>query len=862
MDKHTLTVLATAFLVLTSAVPARAAEERTHPCVVIVGIGRYADEQILPRPHAEDDAKALYDVFTNKEYSAIGAGNVRLLLGTPDANRASEPATHENIVKALRWAAASAGRDDPVLLALFMQGAPLGDRECYLASDSTFADRAKNALTASEVESALEKLHSQKFCAFLDVNIAGFKAEKGASPSANLPNFYKEFLGEVKEDSGPPPGRILFLANTGLKPSLEAESHGVFMQAVLDGLTGAADKEGYEPDGLVTVDELITYLNKELPNLIEKYGKNREERDQRYIILGSRSTHFELTRNPRVAAQIRERLDKFNRLAAEKNLSTQLTDEGRQMLSRMPRLEVQRDLRKAYQRLADGTLTVDQLEKERATILAGSKLDRATARNFAAKVIHASQLVSKEYVKEVSQGELVASAVRGLYSRIDEKVPADIKKRLDQAKGLKEEELTNLLTDVRERLGKREDLASHKDIDFALQRMMGPLDPYTTYIDPETLAQFRREMGGNFTGIGVQIRPDTATHQLLVVTPIKDSPAYKAGMKTGDIITQIRREVDSEGKALATPEVIATKGLPISDAVKKIVGKPGTKVKLTVERESVDKPIEFEIRRGVVEVESVLGHQRKADDSWDFLIDPDSRIAYVRLTQFSKYTERDLDRVLKQLKKSGGIKGFILDLRFNPGGLLTSAVNISDMFVDDGLIVTIKPRVGRETPYFGEHENSHLDFPMVCLINGHSASGSEIVSACLQDHGRARVMGERSYGKGSVQNIQPFEEGEIKLTTASFWRPSGKNLNKSSTKGKEDEDWGVTPDKGYVLSLSPKERDELEDHLRKQEIIPRRDLPPKEGTTEEFKDGQLDMALKYLRNQIRLAAQVPSKKAG
>jgi carboxyl-terminal processing protease len=152
---------------------------------------------------------------------------------------------------------------------------------------------------------------------------------------------------------------------------------------------------------------------------------------------------------------------------------------------------------------------------------------------------------------------------------------------------------------------------------------------------------------------------------------------------------------------------------------------------------------------------------------------------------------------------------------------------------------------------------------MVCLVNGHSASGSEIVSACLQDHNRAVIMGERSYGKGSVQNIQPFEEGELKLTTASFWRPSGKNLNKSSTTGKEDADWGVTPDKGFILKLSRKERDELEDSLHKQEVIPRRDAPStsKEAPS-DFKDRQLEMSVKYLRDQIRIASNVTTRKAG
>jgi carboxyl-terminal processing protease len=295
----------------------------------------------------------------------------------------------------------------------------------------------------------------------------------------------------------------------------------------------------------------------------------------------------------------------------------------------------------------------------------------------------------------------------------------------------------------------------------------------------------------------------------------------------------------------------------LSDAVKKILGPKGTPIGITVQREGSDKPIDFQIRRDRIEVESVLGWRRKADNNWDYLIDPQSKIAYVRLTSFQDNTAEDLEKLMAELKKAD-VKGLVLDLRFNPGGLLSSAVKISDMFIDDGLIVTIKPRVGREVKYKGFHEGSYLDFPMVCMVNGGSASGSEIVSACLQDHKRAVIIGERSYGKGSVQNIQTFGEGEIKLTTASFWRPNGKNLNKSSTAGKDDEDWGVRPDSGYEVKLSRKETEDLAEHQEDVKVIPPPGKSPK-AKAAEFKDRQLEKALDYLRDQIKLAARVEAK---
>jgi carboxyl-terminal processing protease len=199
-------------------------------------------------------------------------------------------------------------------------------------------------------------------------------------------------------------------------------------------------------------------------------------------------------------------------------------------------------------------------------------------------------------------------------------------------------------------------------------------------------------------------------------------------------------------------------------------------------------------------------------------------------------------------------------VRFNPGGLLSTAREITDIFVDDGLIVSIrKERKGEEDKLPGFSPDSQLKFPMVCMINGGSASGSEILAAALQDHGRALIVGERSFGKGTVQDVQSFGGGQIKVTTASFWRPSGKNLNKSSTKGRDEDVWGVLPDKGYDIKLSAKETEDLEEAQKDAEIIQSPDRPIKKPAT-EFKDRQLEKALEYLRGQIKLAEKAKSSR--
>src|SRR3954452_1807609 len=202
---------------------------------------------------------------------------------------------------------------------------------------------------------------------------------------------------------------------------------------------------------------------------------------------------------------------------------------------------------------------------------------------------------------------MVGWAIRGLYRRIEEKVPAELKERLDKVKDLRRSELEGLLADARERLGKREDLEGDKEGDLSLQMMMSNLDPYTMYIDSDQLEKAKIEFQGNFTGIGIQIKRVAAKDALLVVSPIKGSPAYRAGLKAGDLITTIETDKDDKGKPLDAPKKFSTQGMKTETAVKHILGKAGTKVRLTIQREGLSQPLDFELRRGQVEVETVLG---------------------------------------------------------------------------------------------------------------------------------------------------------------------------------------------------------------------------------------------------------------
>jgi carboxyl-terminal processing protease len=834
----------------------------SQPFVVLVGIDKYQDPQIKSRKHAEADAQALYDLVTSKEYVAAPAANVKLLLGSADAKRPSQKATRANILGALTWLQKNTKANDLVIFAYLGEGAPLGDRSCYFALDSSFKQRAKDAIAGTTLEEQLEKIASDRFLAIIDVNFLGFDPGKENMPDFNPSNLVRDFLGgdETKDTA---PSRVVMLPNNGLKPSIDLEKHGILTKVILDGLRGKADAEGYEPDGRITANELIKYVRKQLPNLARAHGKNDDEKGQLPVVIEGHTDDFVVDKNPAVFAKAEARLKAFDAIAKDKDLPQNVIDEGRRLLGRMPKLEARQSLRKIYQKLADNDIDVARFTAKRKAIQAEMKISERDASQFAVYLVRGANIVRQEFVKDANPGTLIDHAVHGLYKAVNEKVPAALKEKLDNVKGMKEFELLKLLTEARVQLGKREDLAKGKDVSIALNAMLTKLDKHTYYYDPDAARRLDQDTRGRFSGIGVQIRKNNVRDQLQVVTPIFGSPAHKAGLKANDVITTIIREVDEHGKKLKEKEVIPTKGMTTEEAVKKILGEKGTPVKLLIEREGEKEPIEFNLIRGSVEVETVLGVKRNADDTWNYVVDPENRICYVRLTQFSDNTAKELEQLMKKLYKTG-VKGFVLDLRFNPGGLLDSAIKISNLFIDDGLIVTVRPRNKPEMSYVGKADGTYTTFPMVCLVNGGSASASEIVSACLQDHARCMVAGSRSYGKGSVQTIHWFAteagKGKLKLTTATFWRPSFRNLNKASTPGKDTDEWGVTPNAGFNLKLGTKEQYDLQDHLRDQEIIHPPGYVPS-ASKADFRDRQLELALDYLRGQIKIASQ-DSKKSG
>jgi carboxyl-terminal processing protease len=300
-----------------------------------------------------------------------------------------------------------------------------------------------------------------------------------------------------------------------------------------------------------------------------------------------------------------------------------------------------------------------------------------------------------------------------------------------------------------------------KDLIYgAINGMLSSLDPHSSFMPPDVYKEMKIDTLGEFGGLGIEIT--IRDHALIIVSPIEDTPAFRAGLKAGDQIVKIGDEF--------------TKDMTIMDAVKKMRGPKGTKVTITVMREGFDKPQAFTLVRELIKIQSVKA--KTLEDGF----------GYVRLTQFQERTAEDLQKALEQLHHDNpqGLGGLILDLRNNPGGLLDQAVKVADEFLSSGLIVYTKGREeGSNMKFSAQAGGTEPDYPIVVLINGGSASASEIVAGALHDHERAVIMGIQSFGKGSVQTVMPLSDSSgLRLTTARYFTPAGISIQAK----------GITPD--------------------------------------------------------------------
>ena len=305
-----------------------------------------------------------------------------------------------------------------------------------------------------------------------------------------------------------------------------------------------------------------------------------------------------------------------------------------------------------------------------------------------------------------------------------------------------------------------DDIDQAEIMDSAINGVLQSLDPYSAYMGPELFKEMQTDTKGEFGGLGIEIGMEAGV--VKVISPIDDTPAEKAGIKAGDYIVKIGKE-QVQGKSLM-------------EAVKLMRGPVGTSIDLTIRRKNVKKPLKFNVTRKIIEVQSVSSE----------VISKEKNIGYIRLKSFNENSDTQFLKLIKNFEKNPKIKGYVIDLRNNPGGLLTQAINITDFFLDDGEIVSTKGRKISETrKFFARKGDETQGKPIVVLINNGSASASEIFAGALKDHKRAIILGENSYGKGSVQSIIPLRNGGgMRLTISKYYLPSGKSISEV----------GVTPD--------------------------------------------------------------------
>ncbi len=384
----------------------------------------------------------------------------------------------------------------------------------------------------------------------------------------------------------------------------------------------------------------------------------------------------------------------------------------------------------------------------------------------------------------------------------------------------------------------------------AMDGMVQDLDQYSGFISRDDFAQFQESLDQNFGGIGIIVDVDAATNRLTVTSPMVNTPAFRAGIRGGDIIL----EIDST----------TTEGMSLRDAVGFMRGPPGSPVHLRIQHR--DKQIvEMDVERAVIPVQSVKGDRLKPDGRWIFHLAENSDIGYIRISTFGEKTVSELKDALKF--ENGAVKAIVIDLRNNAGGLLSAAVATCDTFIDGGKIVTTRGRGGVERRREEATKAATIvdpDVDVVVLVNHFSASASEIVAACLQDHKRAYIVGERTWGKGTVQNIIELEGGKsaLKLTTATYWRPTEKNIHRSKS-ASESDDWGVRPNDGNEIKIPDEEVIAIAKDRQRRDILPNEgEEPPTIDPADAVVDPQLQHAIEYLNSRLQEGDSVNDSATG
>jgi carboxyl-terminal processing protease len=374
-------------------------------------------------------------------------------------------------------------------------------------------------------------------------------------------------------------------------------------------------------------------------------------------------------------------------------------------------------------------------------------------------------------------------------------------------------------------------------VEKAVRALVAALDDESEYLTAEQLQELSHSFEQQLTGVGMQLRQEGG--EILVVTPLPGSPSEKAGVLPGDRIVTV-----GDTKVADLPAENR-----LESVVKMLRGPAGESVQVEVRHAGKDDATKLTITRAQIQLESVRGDVRK-DGEWDYLIDPENKIGYVRILQFGARTTAEVQAALKKLQAQG-VKGLVLDLRGNPGGLMSEGVQVCDLFIENGTIVTVRSQGDMVKTFQAEKEGTIDDLPLAILVNRHTGSSAEILAACLQDHQRAAIVGERTFGRGIVQSILPLKStgGALRLTTGVFQRPSGGTIHRGKLAGQiagQENAFGVAPTAGFEVELS---EEEIQKFMESRHA---RDLAPGgKPAAKAFEDRQLEKALAHLREKIK-----------
>ncbi|MBY0587592.1 S41 family peptidase [bacterium] len=756
---------------------------------LIVWIDHFADRSLDRTDIEPATIDRLHKTLADTKRFPNLAGRLEMLLSSPGTN-AEQFASAANVRRSLERIAKRAEPGDDLLLIWISRHTRGPGETRWLTSDADWNNLPASSLLTGELGELLHMIRCRNRVIVVDSHSARADDPTGPSDPSVL-------LGPLTEWAGP--RRLVVGSNDGYRqdPSKLSAASRIFFTKLTDALAGQADIAGGEPDGWISTTEIIDFLRRQAPfSTVLGYDPNRW-----------------IGRNPAPRSKTDVRRAALVSLRDRGELDESTLALGLRLLERLPRFEEDQKLRQAFVALAAGSRSVDELKEQRRQWLGQRQLDDASTVQFSRQ---ASQVYREVLARHVHPEDAPAAMEEGC---------ADLAEAFDVAE---EDWVPRAVADIlaatptdpaiplsafRSRLGRRPSLTTPAEL-ILLQGMLHALDPYSAYLPRDVFEEIQQQTRSRFTGIGVVLQENPWERTLQVLMPIPGGPADRAGLRDGDRILSV--------------DGAKTIDLGPNEASQRLSGQPGSVVSLDIQ--PLGAPTRsLTIQREDVPLVTVVGYSLKADQTWNYWIPPalptgssiPFRPAYIRITRFAGDTADRLRRVLRDLE-SQGMTHLILDLRFNPGGLMESACDVADLFLSEGLIMRVMDRQGKNRDRHAVRLGTFRDHQLVVLINGESASGSEIVSAAMADNRRGLVAGSRSFGKGSIQEIVSLPDGMsgLKITSALFLRANGENLERFlGGRRPSGEIWGVRPSIGWEIPLYREEVEKLRGILARQQYL-------------------------------------------